>query len=398
MENHRTILAPTHRFVEAAQEAGYELVDDLNGRTFEGVGYAQMTRKGRFRGSTAQTFLKAARSRENLRVVTGAQVTRLSIEGGRCKGVRFVQGGATHDEQVLHADAEVILCGGAVNSPQLLQVSGIGPADHLRSLGIEPKVDLPGVGSNLQDHYVMRVMHRLKRDQLTLNQIRRAPRVFFEAFRWLTLGDGVMTNGVTAANLFCSSREGLSAPDLQLLFTPASFDPHNFGDLERAPGATIAVCPLRPQSRGEIMAASADPLAKPAIRPGYLSADDDYRVLLAGVRIAREVLGSPAFAAISEGETSPGPGMTRESDLRAFARQTGVTLYHPVGTCKMGIDPMAVVDPALKVHGVEGLRVADASIMPNLTSGNTNAPTIMIGEKCADMVMADAGSAGAGGD
>jgi len=383
VENHRTVLGPTHRFVEAAQEAGYPYSEDLNGRLYEGVGYAQMTRRGRFRGSTARTFLRAATRRANLQVRTHCVVTRLRMEHGRCVGLSYTERGAARE---LRADAEVVLCGGAVNSPQLLQVSGVGPGDHLRSIGVKVVQDLPGVGANLQDHYVVRVMHRLKRGQVSLNEVRRPPRLWLEAARWLALGDGVLTNGVTAANHFCASPDGQAGPDLQLLFTPESFDPDRFGDMDRFPGATIAVCPLRPQSRGEIMARSADPLEAPAIRPRYLSAADDYRVLLKGVAIAREVLSAPAFVRISEGETSPGPQVTSDEALREFARNTAVTLYHPVGTCKMGEDRMAVVDPELRVHGIEGLRVADASIMPNLTSGNTNAPTIMIGEKCAELI------------
>ena len=386
VENYRTILPVTHRFVEAAQEAGFAFSEDLNGKQPEGVGYSQMTRRGRLRASTAQTFLKDAKPRPNLHIRPNCVATGLIIENNKCVGVRFNENGTPTE---LRANAEVVLSGGAVNSPHLLHVSGIGPADHLRSLGIEVQHDLPGVGANLQDHYVVRIAHRLRPGEASINQLSRPPKVLFEAARWLLRGDGALTFGVTSAQVFCRSREGLASPDLQLLFTPASYDQHVFGQFERKPGASIAVCPVRPQSRGSIMAQSADPLARPAIRPGYLTAQDDYRVLLAGIEHARSILAAPAFQTVSEGEIAPGDGIATEDDLKAFARRAGTTLYHPVGTCKMGEDAQAVVDSRLKVRGIDSLRVIDASVMPTLTTGNTNAPTIMIGEKGAAMIRED---------
>jgi choline dehydrogenase len=386
VEDYRTILPLTHAFVEAAQEAGFAFTSDYNGKTQEGVAYSQMTRRGRLRGSTARTFLAAARGRANLRVETDAIVTRLLFDGKRCTGVAFRQNGA---ERQLSVAREVILSGGAVNSPHVLQISGIGPGDHLRQIGVPVVHDLPGVGANLNDHYVVRVSHRVK-DTVTINQLARGLRLAREAVRWATVGNGALTFGVTSAMVFCRSREGLSSPDLQLLFTPASYAQGVFRQLEREPGMTVAVCPVRPESRGTIMAQSPDPLQYPAIRPNYLSAPSDLRVLIAGIHHTRRIFAQPAMAPYTVAETTPGPGITSDEAFGEFARNAGTNVFHPVGTCKMGTDAMAVVDPRLKVHGIEGLRVIDASVMPAVTTGNTNAPTIMIGEKGAAMIREDA--------
>ena len=345
-----------------------------------------MTRRGKWRGSTAQTFLREARHRSNLRVETEAIATRLLFDGRRCTGVAFRQRGVDREET---AAREVILCGGAVNSPHLLQISGIGPAAHLHSIGVPVLHDLPGVGANLNDHYVIRLSHRV-RDAVTINQLARGARLLREAVRFATLGNGALTFGVTSAMVFTRSREGLAAPDLQLLFTPASYAQGVFRQLEHEPGMTVAVCPVRPDSRGTIMAQSPDPLQYPAIRPNYLSAPSDIRVLISGVEQTRRIFAQPAMAPHTAGETVPGPDIATDEQLADHARKAGTNVFHPVGTCKMGTDPMAVVDPRLKVIGIEGLRVIDASVMPCVTTGNTNAPTIMIGEKGAAMIKEDA--------
>jgi choline dehydrogenase len=389
VEDYRTILPLTHRFVEAAQQAGFPFSADLNGRTQEGVGYSQMTRRGRLRGSTARTFLAAAKGRANLRVETEALATRLLLDGRRCVGVAFRQRGTDRE---LRTAREVILCGGTVNSPHLLQISGIGPAAHLQSIGVPVRHDLPGVGGNLQDHYVTRVSHRATQ-AVSINQLARGPRLAVEAARFALRGNGALTFGVTSAQVFCRSREGLASPDLQLLFTPASYDSARFGELERAPGMTVAVCPVRPDSRGTIMATSADPFAAPAIAPNYLSDMNDARVLIAGTRIARRIFAQPALTQHSVAETVPGPGVASDAELTDHARQFGTTIFHPVGTCRMGDGPRTVVDARLRVHGIGGLRVIDASVMPTLTTGNTNAPTIMIAEKGAAMIREDAAAA-----
>ena len=385
VEDYRTILPLTHKFIEAAQQAGFKFSKDLNGREQEGVGYSQMTRKGRWRGSTAQTFLKEARTRPNLRVETEALASRLLFDGKRCIGVAFRQRGQTIEAR---AHKEVILCGGAVNSPQLLQMSGVGPAEHLQSIGVPVVHDLRGVGANLQDHYVARVSHRV-RGSVSINKLSRGLRLAREAARFALEGRGALTFGVTTAQVFCRSAAEKASPDLQLLFTPASYDANRFGELEQEDGMTVAVCPVRPDSRGTIMARSADPTEKPVITPNYLSDPADVRVLIAGVRFTRQIFATPAIAAYSTMEMLPGSDVATDKDLLDYARRNGSTLYHPVGTCRMGDGPAAVVDSRLRVHGLQGLRVADASIMPTLTTGNTNAPTIMIGEKCAAMISED---------
>jgi choline dehydrogenase len=389
VEDYRTILDLTHKFVEAAQEAGFEFTPDYNGKQQEGVAYSQMTRRGKWRGSTAQTFLREARGRGNLRVETDAIATRLLFDGKRCTGVAYRQRGAEKEEL---AAREVILCGGAVNSPHLLQISGIGPGEHLAAIGVPVVHNLPGVGANLNDHYVVRISHRVT-GAVTINQLARGARLAREVVRWATVGDGALTFGVTSAMVFCRSREGLSSPDLQLLFTPASYAQGVFRQLEHEPGMTVAVCPVRPESRGTIMAQSPDPLQYPAIRPNYLSAPSDLRVLIAGIHHTRRIFAQPAMGRYSVTETVPGPEITTDEEFGQFARNAGTNVFHPVGTCKMGTDTMAVVDPRLQVHGIEGLRVIDASVMPCVTTGNTNAPTIMIGEKGAAMIREDARAA-----
>ena len=384
VEDYRTILPITHKFVEAAQQAGFALTKDYNGARQEGVAYSQMTRNHRFRASTAQTFLAEAKNRPNLQIITEAQVTRLLFRGKTCVGVAYRQGGRDHE---VSANREVILAAGAVNSPHILQVSGIGSGDHLKSIGVEVVSDLTGVGRNLIDHYVVRISHRI-RNAVSLNQLSRPPRLISEIAKYALRGDGALTMGVTAAMVFCRSREGLESPDLQLLFTPASYGGAVM-HLEKQPGITVAVCPVRPESRGTILAESPDPFVYPVIRPNYLSAEDDTRVLLAGIQHTRRILAAQAMAEYSVGETVPNVPVETAEDARRLAQETGTTLYHPVGTCKMGDDPMAVVDARLKVHGIAGLRVIDASIMPVLTTGNTNAPTIMIAEKGAEMIRED---------
>jgi choline dehydrogenase len=386
VEDYRTILPLTHLFVEGAQQAGFPFNPDLNGKTRHGVGYSQMTRRGRWRGSTAQTYLREARSRPNLRVETNAQGGKLMFEGKRCVGVTFQRGGKLTE---VRARREVIVSGGAVNSPHILQISGIGPAAHLQSLGIPVVHDLPGVGANLIDHYVVRVVHRVKGVE-TVNEVSRFPRVLPEILRFAFTGRGALTFGVTTAQVFCDSREGLASPDLQLLFTPGSSHPLKFGQLDELPGMSCVVCVVKPDSRGTIMAASSDPFARPHIKPNYLTTHTDELALLGGLRHVRSIFAAPSLAQHSEGEIQPGPDVKTDTDLLAYARRAGNTLYHPVGTCKMGEDPRAVVDSRLRVNGIQGLRVIDASVMPTLTTGNTNAPTIMIGEKGAAMISEDA--------
>jgi choline dehydrogenase-like flavoprotein len=390
IEDYRTILPLTHRFVEAAQQVGFEFTKDLNSARHIGVGYSQMSRNGRFRGSTAQTFLAKARKRPNLRIVTNALATRLLFDGKRCTGVAFSQKARTKQ---LHAACEVIVCGGSINSPHLLQVSGIGPAEHLKSIGVNVVHNLPGVGANLSDHYAVRIAHRVK-NAASVNQYARGLRLAGEVLKWLTRGDGALTFGVTTAQVFCCSREGLASPDIQLLFSPASYSAKasEIGTLEKEPGATVAANVARPESRGTIMAKSSDPKEPPAINPNYLTAKRDTEVLLAAIGHARRIFDAPALAQHIVHETAPGDALQSDQDLVSYARANGTTVHHPVGTCKMGTDPAAVVDPRLRVHGIDGLRVVDASIMPTIPSANTNAATIMIAEKGAAMIREDNGA------
>jgi len=386
VEDYRTTLDLTHRFVDAAQHVGLSFTQDLNGSQHEGVGYSQMSRNGRFRGSTARTFLARARGRPNLRVETKAFATRLICEGKRCVGVVFSQ---KNQQRRVRVAREVILSGGTINSPHLLQVSGIGPAAHLQSIGVSVRHDLPGVGANLSDHYAIRISHRVK-NAVSINELSRGLRLSREIARWLTTGRGALTFGVSSAQAFARSREGLASPDIQLLFSPASYDRNKFGALEREPGMTIAVSIARPESRGSIMAKSADPFERPSLKPNYLAVANDLRIALAGVALARRIFSAPALAQYSVGEITPGPGVSSQDQLAQYIRTQGTTIYHIVGTCKMGEDPLAVVDSRLRVRGLAGLRVIDASIMPTVTTANTNAPTIMIAEKGAAMVQQDA--------
>lgn len=386
VQNYRTILPLTHLFVEADRQTGFEFNEDQNGISQEGVGYAQMNLLGRRRGSTAQTFLKRARRRPNLRIETNAIATKLMMDGTRCIGAEFQQDGLRRQ---LRAEAEVIVCCGAFNSPHLMQASGIGPAGHLKSIGVDVVHDLPGVGCNLSDHYVVRVMDEIK-GLISINQLSRGWRLIREVGRYALSGRGALSFGVTTAMVFCRSREGLAKPDLQLLFTPASYSLGRFLAFEKHPGVAVVICATQPESRGTVMATCADPLARPSIRYNYLSEAADLGVLRAGVRQARRILGAPAFAPYRVRETRPGPDVASDEEIDDFARREGLSLYHPVGTCKMGTDSMAVVDPRLRVKGLHGLRILDASVMPFLTTGNTNAPTIMIAEKGASMIREDA--------
>jgi choline dehydrogenase len=383
VEDRRFRLPITDRFVEAAQAAGYSFREDINVPQPDGVGYAQMNRFGRWRGSSARAFLPRGLKSGKLRIVTGAEATGLIMDGRRCTGVRFTKDGT---EQVARAHREVVMSSGAVGSPKLLQLSGIGPAGHLRALGIDVLHDLPGVGRELSDHYGIRCTVRL-RNAASVNEKARMPRLAWEIAKFLTTGTGALVTGVTTAMLFCRSREGLSGPDLQLLFTPTSFDQNRFGSLEREPGASISICLSRPKSRGSVMLASADWRQPPAIDANYLSDRDDLDVLVRGFDIARRLFATAPLANHVAAETLPGPDV-RGAALEQYVREKGVTIYHPTGTCRMA--PGGVVDARLRVHGLQGLRVADASIMPNITSGNTNAASMMIGEKAAAMIAEDA--------
>lgn len=364
---------------------------DPNGADQESVDWYQLTIKDGRRHSAAVAYLHPAMKRPNLRVVTGALATRIVLDGRRATGVEFIRGGLTH---VAHASGEVILAGGAINSPQLLQLSGIGPSALLVENGIDVEADLPGVGENLQDHYVMPQAYRLKSGTLSINELTRGLRLVSETIKYAARRKGLLTLSAAHIAAFCKSRTDLSGPDIQFHILPATAEPskgledHDM-ELEREPGLTIAPCQLRPESRGTVRIKSSDPAMHPRIVPNYLSATTDQEVAVAALRWGRRIAEQEPLAGFILHENQPGTAIQSDRDLLEFARCFGTTIYHPVGTCAMGNSAHSVLDAQLRVKGLSGLRVVDASIMPRLVSGNTNAPTIMIAEKASDLIRAE---------
>ena len=375
--------------VEACVEAGIPRNADVNGESQEGVSYYQLTVKNGQRCSAAVAYLHPAMGRKNLTVETRALTTKVIFEGKRAVGVEYIQNGV---RKIARATREVILAGGAINSPQLLQLSGVGPGALLAEHGIEVVVDLPGVGENLQDHYVMAVTYRLKAGTVSVNELTKGPRFVGEVLKYAFQRKGLLTLSAAHVAAFCKSRPDLAGPDIQFHILPASQNLEKAMvegkmELDNEPGLTLAPCQVRPESRGTIRIKSSDPTVYPAIAPNYLSDPLDQEVAVAGLKWGRKIASQPALAPWIDHEMLPGPDFTNDETLLGYARMAGSTIYHPVGTCAMGTGPRAVVDAQLRVHGIEGLRVVDASVMPRLVSGNTNAPTIMIAEKAADMVL-----------
>jgi choline dehydrogenase len=375
-------------FIEASQQAGYPRNDDFNGPTQEGAGYFQLTARNGRRWSTAVGYLRQAKRRPNLAVVPNALATRVLFSGRRAVGVEYRQGQTTH---TAYADGEVILSGGAFNSPQLLQLSGVGPEKILRDLGIPVIADLPGVGADLQDHLQIRMQYRCT-EPITMNDVINHWRHRYGAgLRYLMSRKGLLTIGAGYAGAFLRTRPELASPDVQIHFLIFSADSAGAA-LHPFPGFMTSVCQLRPESRGFVRIKSSDPSVPPAIQPRYLSARADCDCVVDGLKLMRRVMDQPAMRKYIAEEREPGEACTSDADLLAFARNTGTTVYHPTSTCRMGPDPTAVVDERLRVRGFERLRVIDASIMPTVVSGNTNAAAVMIGEKGADMVLEDAGA------
>jgi len=372
-------------FIEAAQQCGYPRNDDFNGAAQEGAGFYQNTMRGGVRSSTAAAYLKPARKRDNLHVVSEALATRVLFEGRRAVGVEYMVGGET---RTARADGEVVVAGGAFNSPQLLQLSGLGPADLLRSHNIPVIADLPGVGNDLNDHYFARIILRCNAP-ITLNDAVRNWRQGAKAVLDYALHRrGYFATPAISAGCFARAMPSSATPDVQCSI--AVYSVTNLGDwLDPFPGFTITCTLLRPESRGHVRIKSPDPRQPPAIHPNYLAAQKDRDTLLAGVKVLRRLASAPALARHVAQEMDPGPGCADDDAMLDFIRRRGSTVYHPVSTCRMGPDSKAVVDERLKVRGFERLRVIDASIMPSVVSGNTNAATIMIAEKGADMVLAD---------
>ena len=378
-------------FCQAGQEAGYPANDDFNGAEQDGVGRYDFTIRNGKRWSASFAFLRPALKRPNLAVLTHALTERVLVKNGRAIGVEVSHNGSSRR---IHAENEVILAAGTVNSPQLLLLSGIGPAREIKLHGITPVHDLPGVGKNLQDH-VDCVMSWECTRPVTLYGNLRADKLAWSMIQGLFWGEGIMTTFPYEAGAFLGSREGLDAPDIQLHFMPAlektanlNFpNPFRRQRVEANHGFTMRVGPVNPESRGEITLRSADPSDAPRVFGKYLGAELDLQTMIRGIRLTRNIIDQPAFAPFRGRELAPGPGMTSEEELADWLRASAMTTFHPVGTCKMGTDDYAVVDAKLKVRGIKGLRVADASIMPVITSGNTNAPAIMIGERCADFIL-----------
>ncbi len=376
--------------LDACVQAGIPRSDDINCAQQEGVTWFQLTTRNGRRCSTAVAYLHPAMSRSNLQVETHAQATRLVLEGKRAVGVEYGHEGA---RRIARARAEVILAAGSVASPQLLELSGIGRGALLQQQGIPVVLDLPGVGENLQDHYMIGVQWRVKPQYVTVNELSHGLRLAREVVKYLFTHKGLLSYAVAHVVAFTRSSPELTRPDLQFHMMAASMDLEELAKtqalvLEKQPGMTCTPCQVRPESRGTVHIQSRDPLAYPAIVPNYLTDPVDQRVAIAGMKLTRKIMSQPALAPYLE-STADGFGNTDESML-GYARVAGNTLYHPVGTCKMGRDPMAVVDRDLRVLGVERLRVVDASIMPRITSGNTNAATIMIAEKASDIILGKA--------
>jgi choline dehydrogenase len=373
-------------FIAAAQNCGFPRNDDFNGATQEGAGYFQLTARNGRRWSTAVGYLKAARRRPNLAIEANALATRILFSGRRAVGVEYRQGSVT---RTAWADGEVIVSGGAFNSPQLLQLSGLGPAKLLRELGIAVIADMPGVGADLQDHLQIRFQYRCT-EPITMNDVINHWRHRCAAgLRYVLTRKGLLTIGAGYAGAFLRTRPELATPDVQIHFLIFSTDTAG-GALHPFPGFITSVCQLRPHSRGSVRIKSSDPSAPPAIQPRYLTSRNDCDCVVDGMKLMRKVMDRPVMRKYIAEERAPGGHCTNDGDLLAFARATGTTVYHPTSTCRMGGDAAAVVDERLRVRGVERLRVVDASIMPTVVSGNTNAATVMIGEKGADMILQDA--------
>jgi choline dehydrogenase len=371
--------------IEAGKEIGLEYREDVNDLppgAGDSIGWCQQTRGGRRRASTARTYLRPALKRPNLQVIVKAQVNRIVFDGRRAVGVEYERGGV-----VERADAErdVILSAGAVNSPHILQLSGVGAPEHLNRVGIPVHHALPGVGQNLQDHFIARMSYPVS-GATTVNERSRGLALASEVVRYLVTGKGMLTYSASLAAASVKVLDESATPDVQCSIAPGSFKDGQIGELDDFPGITAGAWQMRPLSRGYVEAKSSDPREAPAINPRYLSEQTDRRAIIGGLRFVRRLFAAPALAKYCGPEILPGANVASDDELLDYARQKGSTVYHATCTCKMGSDNMAVVDDQLRVHGLERLRVIDASVMPTVTSTNTNAPTIMIAEKGADLI------------
>ncbi len=374
--------------IRAAGQVGIAHNPDYNGAAQDGIAMSQATIAAGRRMSTARCYLDPIRRRDNLHIETGALAEALVLDGARCTGVRYAVGSTRREAS---AAREVVVSAGSINSPQLLELSGIGQPERLRALGIAVRHALPGVGENLRDHYAPRTRWAIGAKGLTYNDTGRGLGLLRQALRYALFRDGMLGTVAAPIRAFVRSREGLDAPDVLLGWVPMLTEPGARGPrISRQSGVTCYAHPMRPESKGHIHIVSADPRRAPAISFNFLASPIDAAITARAVRIARAVMTAPAMAPLQVTELAPGAARTTDDEILDWVRSAAETTYHPVGTCKMGSDPLAVVDARLRVHGIAGLRVADASIMPTLTSGNTNAPAIMIGEKAADLVLQSA--------
>jgi choline dehydrogenase len=374
-------------FIDAAAETGLPINPDFNGATQEGAGFFQTTTRGGRRASTAVAYLRPAKGRHNLRVETAALAQRILFEGRRARAVEYRQAGAL---RTARARKEILVSSGAYNSPQLLQLSGVGPAGLLQKHGVDVVFDAPGVGRDLQDHLQVRVIMRCAKS-VTLNDVVNSPvRKILTGLQYAAFRTGPLTIAAGTSGAFFKSHPRLATPDIQIHFLPFSTD--KMGEkLHSFSGFTASVCQLRPESRGSLRIRSADPAAPPEIRINCLATEVDRTANVEGLKILRKILQAPALRPYVIEEIDPGAKVSSDEALLAYCRQRGSTIYHPTSTCRMGNDPLAVVDQRLRVRGLDGLRVVDGSIMPDLVSGNTNAAIIMIAEKASDMILEDAG-------
>lgn len=373
-------------YIDAAKQAGIPANPDYNGRTQEGAGYFQVTTRNGWRSSAATAYLKPAKRRSNLDIQTGRHVARLILDQRRVIGVEIERHGQT---QNIRARREVVLSAGAINSPQILQLSGIGDGDALNAHGIQVRHHLPEVGENLQDHYTCSSKYRCSQPITVNDEAGQFVGQVRSALRWLKDRSGPMSLSAGQLGVFAKTSPDLATPDVQFHFL--RFTASERGrNLDRFSGFTVTMCQLRPESRGHVRITSADHRDKPSIQPNYLSKAKDRDVMVKGMHLVRKVAGQPAMKDYIAAEYAPGPKIQNDADMLEYVRAKGSTIFHPSSTCRMGADTGAVVDARLKVNGIDGLRVADASIMPTLVSGNTNAGCIMIGEKAASMILEDA--------
>jgi choline dehydrogenase len=375
--------------IAAAEELGLPRNEDFNGSTQEGAGYYHLTTRHAWRCSTADAYLRPARNRSNLRVETNAHALAIDFEGHRATGVRYRQSGREH---AATARRELLLCAGALQSPQLLQLSGIGPRALLERFGIGVVHDLPGVGENLHDHLQARVIFECTKPITTNDDLMSWWRTLKIGLDYIVFRGGPMAVGINQGGIFARVQHDAATPDVQFHIATLSSDMAG-SPTHRFSGFTMSVCNLRPESRGFVRIKSGDPLAPPAMQPNYLSTERDRQTHIAGVRLARALATTRALSPYVRREYRPGSAAQNDEDLLEFVKNTAGTIFHPAGTCKMGDiarDPLAVVDARLRVHGLSGLRVVDASIMPTLVSGNTHVPVVMIAEKAADMILAEA--------